>query len=99
MRTPWKQIGLAVIFSVLLFGLYVAAYFTLVEGGVQEDASGQWVVIPTYRFCGKVSVSLFDPLYQVDRQLRTEHWSEPTVVRRMFSSRRDAATLRGDAER
>src|SRR4051812_38948995 len=68
--------------------LYVGAYFTLVEGGVQEDMAGRWVVIPTYRFGGKFSACLFNPLYQMDQQLRTEYWSEPSLVRRLFTSRR-----------
>lgn len=85
---PWKEIGWGICFLLLLFGLYVGAYFMLVEGGVQEDMAGQWIVIPTYRFGGKFSVVLFNPLYRMDRQLRTEYWSEPVVVRRSFTSGR-----------
>ena len=66
---PWKEIGYAVGFVVLLAVLYVGAYYALVTR--TESLRG---FIPVYRFGGDAAVTFFGLSHDFDKAVRPEFW-------------------------
>jgi hypothetical protein len=71
---PWRELGYAVGFIVLMGVLYVGAYFAMVDRGSNILFYG-WT--PEYRFGGSAAETIFAPIHEVDRHVRAEFWDAP----------------------
>lgn len=76
---PWKELGYAAGFVVVLAALYVGAYYAMVKRDLEEIAVNgaggrlQAFVVPRYPAVGLDA--LFSPIHQIDKRIRLEFWS------------------------
>lgn len=78
MHIPWKEMGWALVFVVLLLVVYVGSYLALVKRGTPLPGTGE--VHALYRIgenweSGEVIQTIFRPMNQLDRRLRPDYWS------------------------
>jgi hypothetical protein len=75
-HVPWREICWAIGFLTLSIGIYIGAYFALVDPrptGVFMGV-GPWRLDSHYRFGTEVNKVFFAPLEAVDRKMRPGRW-------------------------
>jgi hypothetical protein len=74
---PFRELGYAFGFVVVLAALYVGAYYAAVERSLRycprKDASKRHFPC-SYRVGGDAMASFFEPMERVDRRLRPGYW-------------------------
>lgn len=78
MKSFWRSVGCLLL---LLMGLYVGCYFSLVQrhvssGYTVDGHHGMFFTHPSYRGGGKATETLFAPAFWLDRRIRTRYWSD-----------------------